>query len=88
MKILIRMLSLDLKLLFRDKISLYIVMAPALLALIMIVTMTNAVESNMTIAIDHSLPAHIQEDLAQIGSIESFSEEVEIRSRKIGRAHV
>ena len=81
MKILIRMLSLDFKLLFRDKISLYIVMAPALLAFIMILTITNAVESNMTIAIDRSLPAHIQEDLAQIGSIESFSEEVEIRSR-------
>jgi hypothetical protein len=81
MKILIRMLSLDFKLIFRDKISLYIVMAPALLAFILIFSMTGAVESTMTIAIDHSLPAHIQESLAQIGSIESFSKENEIRTR-------
>ena len=81
MKILIRMLSLDFKLLFRDKISLYIIMAPAILAFILIFSMTGAVESPMKIAIDHSLPAHIQDSLAYIGSIELFSKEKEIRTR-------
>lgn len=74
----------ELKLIFRNGISLYMAVAPALLALIFILVFGAIRETSLTLAVDASLDAHEVAKLEQIADIERFDSLHELKSRVEG----
>ena len=60
----------EFKLIFRDGITLYMAISPALLALVFILVFGSVRESSMTLAVDRSVPEEIASKLAQVAEIE------------------
>jgi hypothetical protein len=84
MKKILHMLALDFKLLLRDKISLYIIIVPAILSFIMLSVMANSGQSTLSLAVTNDIPPQIVQQLETIASLEFFIDNEKLRARVSG----
>ncbi len=84
MKKILHMLALDFKLLLRDKISLYIIIVPAVLSFIMLSVMANSGQSSLTLAVTTDVPHQIISQVETIARLEFFADIEKLRARVSG----
>lgn len=74
MKKFFTMIKLDFKLILQDKIALYMVLAPALLAFIFVAVTTGISEMSPKLAISGDIPEEITERLKEVADIEIYDD--------------
>ncbi len=72
MKKLLNMLRLDLKLILKDKIALYMVLAPTILSLVFLAVTGNMSEGTSKLAVSADLPQEMIEHIERVADIEIF----------------
>lgn len=81
MKSLISCVKKEAKLIFRNGISRYLVLAPVILALIFIMVFGAMRESNLVVAVDNTISASDREKLEQVFDVEEFDSSVKMHAR-------
>lgn len=84
MKSIMSMLRMDLKLVMRDKITLYMILAPELLAFVMLAVMGNAGRQMARFIVTADLPEDITEKLERVAEIETVSDYEALERRVMG----
>lgn len=84
MRSIMSMLRMDFKLIMRDKITLYMILAPALLAFIMLAVMGDVGRQTARFAITRDLPPGITEKLERVAEIETVDDYEALTRRVMG----
>ena len=84
MKKILHLLALDFKLLLRDKISLYIIIVPAILSFIMLAVMANSGQSPLSLAVTNDVSPQIVRRLETIARLEFFTDNEKLQARVSG----